>query len=145
MKLGIFAAVAISTALVATSGITAQSNDKPKTRLVVEDGKELTVTGCVGRNPDGGYTLTNAAGKDGATGSYILARLKDDEDELEDLKNHVGHRVEITGKAADKGDGRIKVETDSGKTETKSEMKGDLSGLPFLGVKSLRMLASVCP
>ncbi len=145
MKLGIFAAVAISTALVSTSGITAQSNDKPKTRLIVEDGKELTVTGCVGRNPDGGYTLTSAAGKDGATGSYILARLKDDDDEFEDLKDHVGHRVEIKGKAADKGDGRIKVETDSGKTETKSEMKGDLSGLPFLGIKSFRMLASVCP
>ena len=145
MKLGIFAAVAISTALVSTSDITAQSDDKPKTRLIVEDGKELTVTGCVGRNPDGGYTLTSAAGKDGPTGSYILARLKDDDDESEDLKDHVGHRVEIKGKAADKGEGRIKVETDSGKTETKSEMKGDLSGLPFLGIKSLRMLASVCP
>ena len=145
MKLGIFAAVAISTALVSTSDITAQSNDKPKTRLIVEDGEELTLTGCVGRNPDGGYTLTSAAGKDGPTSSYILARLKDDDDEFEDLKDHVGHRVEIKGKAADKGEGRIKVETDSGKTETKSEMKGDLSGLPFLGIKSLRMLASVCP
>ena len=145
MKLGIFAAVAISTAIVSTSDITAQSNDKPKTRLIVEDGKELTVTGCVGRNPDGGYTLTSAAGKDGPTGSYILARLKDDDDEFEDLKDHVGHRVEIKGKAADKGDGRIKVETDSGKTETKSEMKGDLSGMPYLGIKSFRMVASVCP
>ena len=145
MKLGIFAAVAISTALVSTSDITAQSNDKPKTRLIVEDGEELTLTGCVGRNPDGGYTLTSAAGKDGPTSSYILARLKDDDDEFEDLNDHVGHRVEIKGKAADKGDGRIKVETDSGKTETKSEMKGDLSGLPFLGIKSFRTLASVCP
>ena len=57
----------------------------------------------------------------------------------------MGQRVEIKGKAADKGNGRINVETDNGKTETKSEMKGDLSGLPFLGVKSVRMLASVCP
>ncbi len=144
MKLGIFAAAAISAALVSAASA-AQENDKPKSRVIVEDGKEMTITGCVGRNPDGGYTLTNAAGKDGATGSYILASLKGDDDEFDDLKDHVGHRVEIKGKAADKGDGRIKVETDSGKTETKSEMKGDLSGLPFLGVKSVRMLASVCP
>ena len=144
MKLGIFAAAAISAALVSAASA-AQENDKPKSRVIVEDGKEMTITGCVGRNPDGGYTLTNAAGKDGATGSYILASLKGDDDEFDDLKDHVGHRVEVKGKAADKGDGRIKVETDSGKTETKSEMKGDLSGLPFLGVKSMRMIASVCP
>jgi hypothetical protein len=142
MKLGIFAVAAISATLVSASA--AQGTDKPKSRVIVEDGKDLTVTGCVGRNPDGGYTLTNAAGKDGAMNSYILARLKDD-DSVEDLKDHVGHRVEIEGKAADKGDGRIRVETDSGKTESKSEMKGDLSGLPFLGVKSSRMIATVCP
>ena len=141
-KLGIFAAVTISAALASAASA---AQDKPKTRIIVEDGKEMTVTGCVGRNPDGGYTLTNAAGKDGEAGSYILARLKDDDDGLDDLKDHVGHRVEIKGKAADKGDGKIRVETDSGKTETKSEMKGDLSGLPFLGVKSARMIASVCP
>ena len=113
MKLGIFAAAAISAALAVAQPV-------------------LTNT-------------VKAAGKDGATGSYILASLKGDDDEFDDLKDHVGHRVEVKGKAADKGDGRIKVETDSGKTETKSEMKGDLSGLPFLGVKSMRMIASVCP
>ena len=145
MKLGIFLTTfALSAVLGSVPGYT-QGNDKPKSRVIVEDGKEMTITGCVGRNPDGGYTLTNAAGKDGATGSYILARLKDDDDTFDDVKDHVGHRVEIKGTAADKGDGRLRVETDSGKTETKSEMKGDLSGLPFLGIKSLRMLASVCP
>jgi hypothetical protein len=115
----------------------------------------MTVTGCVQRNSDGGLTLTNAAGKDGTVGSYILAMLGNDEgDRLDDLKDHVGHRVEIVGKAADRGAGRIKVKTESevrkadggkGKTETKAELKGDLNGLPFLGVKSSRMLASVCP
>jgi len=140
MKLGIFA----SAALLAAATL-ASAQDKSKTRIIVEDGKEMTLTGCVQRNADGGYTLTNAAGKDGASSSYILARLDDEEDEFDKLKDHVNHRVEIAGKAADKGDGRIKVVTDSGKTETKSEMKGDLSGMPFLGVKDLRMIASVCP
>ena len=136
--------IALAAALVASSVVAAQ--DKPKTRVIVEDGKEMTLTGCVQRNPDGSLTLTNAAGKYGDASSYILTALNSDDDErLDDLKDHVGHRVEIKGKAADRGEGKIRVKTDSGKTETKSEVKGDLSGLPFLGVKSLRMIASVCP
>lgn len=142
MKLGIFGAVA---ALALTTAAAA-AQDKSKSLVIVEDGKEVTLTGCVQRNPDGGYALTNAAGKDGIVGSYILARLDNDSDDaLDDLKDHVGHRVEIKGKAADRGDGKIRVKTDSGKTESKSEVKGDLSGLPYLGVKSSRMIASVCP
>ena len=145
MKLGFFLTTCALLAALGSAHRYTQGNDKPRSRVIVEDGKEMTITGCVGRNPDGGYTLTNAAGKDGASGSYILARLKGDDDAFDEVKDHVGHRVEIKGTAADKGDGRLRVETDSGKTETKSEMKGDLSGLPFLGIKSLRMLASVCP
>ena len=66
MKLGIFAAAAISAALVSAASA-AQENDKPKSPA---DRR--------GRQGDGGqrwsdaiqrrYTLTNAAGKDGATG-----------------------------------------------------------------------------
>jgi hypothetical protein len=121
-------------------------DDKSKTRVTVEDGKELTVTGCVERGPDGGYVLTHATGKDGAVGSYILARLGgSDDDNVEKLKDHVGHRLEIKGKAADKGDGRLRIETENKRTESRSEVKGDLDGLPFLGVKTARMLATVCP
>src|SRR5574339_1251084 len=125
MKLGIFGAVAA----LALATTLAAAQDKSKSRIIVEDGKEMSVTGCVQRNPDGGYTLTNVAGKDGLVGSYILARLDDDDDdELDDLKDHVGHRVEIKGKAADRGEGKIRVKTDSGKVESQSEVKGDLSG-----------------
>jgi hypothetical protein len=147
MKLGVF----FATSLLACGLAAAQDT---KTRVIVEDGKEMTVTGCVQRNADGGLTLTSVAGKDGVVGSYILAMVSDDDDALDDLKDHVGHRVEIKGKAADRGDGRIRVKTESevrkadggkGKTETKAEVKGDLNGLPFLGVKSARMIASVCP
>jgi hypothetical protein len=148
MKLG----SVIAATLLASGLAVAQES---KTRVIVEDGKEMSVTGCVQRNADGSLTLTNVAGKDGIVGSYILARLNDDEDDkLDDLKDHVGHRVEVAGKAADRGTGRIKVKTESevrkadggkGKTETNAELKGDLNGLPFLGVKSSRMIASVCP
>ena len=121
---------------------------KTQSKVSVEDGRSIKVTGCVERNPDGGFTLTNAANKDGALGSYLLA--SDDDD----LKDHIGHRVEITGKAADQGKGKIKVETknerqngdgDTSKTTSTAEVKGDLKGLPYLGVKSVKMIASVCP
>ena len=121
---------------------------KSETKVSVEDGRSIKATGCVERNADGGYTLTNVANKDGAMGSYILAADNDD------LKDHVGHRVEISGTAADKGKGKVTVETktesrdtdgDKSKTTSKAEVKGDLKGLPYLGVKDVRKLASVCP
>jgi hypothetical protein len=151
MKLGFF----IAATFLAVGLAGAQDVGKSKTRVIVEDGKEMTVTGCVQRSAEGTYTLTNVAGKDGASGSYILARLGDNgDDSLEDFARNVGKRVEVTGKAADRGDGKIRVETksevkkadgDTAKTETKSEVKGDLDGLPYLGVKSARTIASVCP
>jgi hypothetical protein len=138
-------------ALVLACGIVAAQEVKEKstTKVSVEDGKNVMLTGCVQRNADGGFTLTNVAGKEGTFGSYLLAAEDDD-----DVAKHVGHRVEINGKAADRGKGKITVETknekrvgdgDKTKTESKSEVKGDLRGLPYLGVKEIRMIASVCP
>ena len=141
MKIGFCVAAGVL-----AGGLALSAQDTPKTKVIVEDGKEMTITGCVARGADGGYTLTHAAGKDGVVGGYILARLGgSDDDELDKLKDHVGHRVEVKGKAADKGDGRLRIETENKRTESKSEVKGDLDGLPFLGVKSSRMLATVCP
>jgi hypothetical protein len=138
-----------------SAGASALAQDvvkKSKTTVSVESGKEMTVTGCLARSADEqGFTLTNAAGKDGAVGPYMLVAEGDDR---EDLSKHVGHRVEIKGKAVDKGDGKLTVKTerevkttdgDKKKTESTTKVKGDLDGLPFLGVKSVRMLATVCP
>jgi hypothetical protein len=131
-----------------TLGAAQDLEKKTQTKVSVQDGREITATGCLERNADGGYMLTNAANKDGALGSYLLA--SDDGD----LKDYVGHRVEIKGKAADQGEGRIKVETknesrvgdgDKSKTTSKAEVKGDLTGLPYLGVKSVKTIARVCP
>jgi hypothetical protein len=144
MKLG-YAAIAV---VIACGLASAQEIEKKsKMKVKVDDGKEMTVTGCVERGPEGGFTLTNVAGKDGAVGSYVLAAT--DDNDLDDIDKHVGHRIEVNGKAADQGKGKIKVESKtegtSGKTESKAEVKGDLKGLPYLGVKSFRMLATVCP
>ena len=144
MKLG-----HIALAVVLAGGIAAaQDVDKAKTKVKVQDGKDLTVTGCVERAPEGGFMLTNVANKEGVLGSYLLASAEG-HDAYDDMDKHVGHRVEIDGRAADKGKGKITVETKtegtSGKTEAKSEVKGDLKGLPYLGVKSVKMIATVCP
>ena len=115
----------------------------------MKDGQEVTVTGCVEPTASGtGYMLTHAADKQGAMHNYML--VSDDND----LAKHVGHRMQIDGKVTDKGDGKVKVETttktkvehgDDKETHSKSEMKGDMAGMRFLGVKSMKMIAAACP
>jgi hypothetical protein len=128
-------------------GLAAQTESKSK--VTVEDGHNVTVTGCVEPTASGnGFMLTHVADKKGTMHNYML--VSDDGD----LKKHVGHRMQLDGMVTDKGDGKIKVETktktkvkdgDDKETHTKSEMKGDMAGVPFLGVKSMKMIAAVCP
>jgi hypothetical protein len=145
--------VAVSVCAAGAVGLAQDStrDTKTKTRITVEDGKDVTVVGCVDRSSEGSFTLTHGANKSGAVGSYMLLA---DGDALDTLKDHVGHRVEIKGKAADQGDGRLKIKTESEvrtsdgdrkKRESTTSVEGALEGLPYLGVKSVRMLASVCP
>ena len=138
---------------VMTAGASVLAQDevkKSKTSMSIDSGKDITVTGCVVRSGED-FSLTNAAGKKGAVGPSILVANGDDRD---DLAKHVGHRVEVKGKAADQGDGKVTIKTerevktddgDTKKSESTTKVKGDLDGLPFLGVKSVRMLATVCP
>jgi len=144
-------AVLVSFVGVGTSALAQDVVSKSKTTVSIDSGKEVALTGCVTRSGEKDFSLTNAAGKDGALGSYILVAQGDDR---EDLARHVGHRVEIKGKAVDQGDGKLTMKTESEvrtsdgdkkKRESTTKVKGDLDGLPFLGVKSVRMLATVCP
>jgi Protein of unknown function (DUF5818) len=120
-------------------GLGAQSGTtKSKTKVDVKDGKEVTVGGCLERNPGGGYMLTSTSG------SMKYALVTDD-----DLSKHVGHTVEVKGKAADRGDGKVKVESTVGsgddKTKAKTEIKGnDMAGMHYLGMKSLKMISASC-
>jgi len=131
-------------------GLGAQSaQTESKSKVTVKDGKDVTVTGCVEPTASGtGFMLTHVADKSGAMHNYMLVS------EDNDLAKHVGHRMEIGGKITDRGDGKIKVETktktkvehgDDKETHSKSEMKGDMAGVPFLGVKSMKMIAAACP
>ncbi len=128
-------------AVICAAGLGAQSSTtetKTKTKIEVTDGKEIRISGCLASNPGGGYMLTTT------TGEMKYALVTDD-----NLAKHVGHRIEVRGKAADRGDGKVKmnstVSTDGGaKTEVKTELKGDPAEMHYLGVKSIKMLSSHC-
>ena len=135
-------------ALACSVGLAAQTATvKSETKVEVKDGKEVTVTGCVARSASGtAYLLNNVEGKGVNSKSYILVG--------DDLDAHVGHLIEIKGKASNIGDdGKVEVKTktkierddaDDKKTETKTTMEGDLEGIPYLGVKSVKMIRDTC-
>jgi hypothetical protein len=128
-------------AAICAVGLGAQSGTtetKTKTKIDVKDGKNVTVIGCLAPNPGGGYMLT------ATTGDLKYALVTND-----DLAKHVGHRMEIKGKASDRGDGKVKIESTVGTTgsddsKTKVEMKGDMAGMHYLGVKSVKMISASC-
>ena len=138
MKL-IGAAFCLAAVCAVSAGAQTQTTTS-KSKIKVKDGKEITVSGCLQRNPGGGYMVTDS------TGGLKYSLVTDD-----DLAKHVGHRVEVTGKAADRGEGKVKIESKVGtsgsdKTETKTEIKGDnLAGMRYLGMKSLKMISASCP
>jgi len=140
-------ALCLSMLCAATVGAQSQAESREtKSKIEVRGGKEVQVTGCIEPTAKG-YMLTKTADKEGALHSYLLVS------EDVDLSKHVGHLVQITGNATDRGDAKLKTETktktkvehgDDKETVSKSEVKGDLTGLPFLGVKSVKMIAAAC-
>jgi hypothetical protein len=135
-------------ALACSVGLAAQTATvKSESKVDVKNGKEVTVTGCLARSASGtAYLLNNVEGKDVTSKSYILVG--------DDLDTHVGHFIEIKGKASNIGDdAKVEVKTktkverddaDDKKTETKTTMEGDLAGVPYLGVKSVKMIRNTC-
>lgn len=124
----------------------AQSSEyTTKTKIDVKDGKDVQVTGCVEAGFGGGYILTHVADKGGTMHRYIL--VSDDED----FSKHVGHRVQIDGKAADRDRGKVEIKTETKmdgvdkETHSKTEASGDLTSMPYLGVKDMKMIAASCP
>ena len=122
------------------------SQTERKSTIKVKDGESVKVTGCVAPvNGGHGFMLTNVADKTGALRDYIL--VSDDVD----LSKHIGHRVQIDGTATDRKDGKVQIETqtktkveggDDKETKRKSEIEG---ASPYLGVRSLKMIAAACP
>jgi hypothetical protein len=137
-------------AVACSAGVAAQTTKvESKTEISVKEGKNVTVTGCVERSVSGtGFVLTSTEGKDVESRHYLLVG-KDDA-----LEAHLGHLVEIKGKAADVGDdGKVEMKTktkidrehaDDKTTTSKTEVEGDLAGIPYLGVKSVKTIRESC-
>jgi hypothetical protein len=142
--------IAIGLAALCAAGLTAQTQETQtttKTKVEIKGGKDVTVIGCLERQSDGDYLLTDARRHGRVEHSrYALVTSQD-------LSKHVGERVEIKGKAVTSGDGKVSVESKT-KTEvenghdqeSKSKTEGTAGafGLPFLGVRSMRTLSSSC-
>ena len=128
-------------AAICAVGLGAQSGTtetKTKTKVDVKDGKDVTVRGCLAANPAGGYMLTTRVG------DMKYALVTND-----DLSKDIGHLMEVKGKATDRGDGKVKVESKVGTTgsetsKTTTEMKGDMADMHLLGVKSMKTLSPSC-
>lgn len=147
------AAVACASLLAAAPMVLGQeagTEKTTKTKITIKEGKDVKVVGCVTRAETGALTLTGVADKKGPLPDYVLVT---DDDTDKDLSKHVGHQVEISGKAANQGQGKVKFEVeekskpkggDEQKTERTSEMVGTSLQLPLLGVKSFKMLAAAC-
>jgi len=136
----LFGAVALAIACaVGLSAQTATTERKEKTKIEVKGGKDVTLRGCLERS-DGStpYVLTDEIG------DLQYAVVSED-----DLSKYVGRRVEVKGKAADRGDAKVKIEqkvegTSGETTEAKIEKKGDATLLPYLGLRSIKTVAAAC-
>jgi hypothetical protein len=138
----------LAVTLAAGPAPTQSSKVKSETRIEVKDGKEVKLTGCLARSASGAaYLLNDVEGRDAASRSYVLVGDVD-------LDSHIGHLVEVKGRASDAGDdAKIEVKTktkierddaDDKETESKTTLEGDLAGVPYLGVKSVKMVRSSC-
>jgi len=126
-------------ALAAAPVFAQESEVKSKTKVEVHRGEKVTASGCVTQGSEG-LMLTDVSGQ--VSHSYLLVGKSDE------LAKHVGHRVEITGKAADRKDGKVvtetKTEVDGNKTQkTEVKSEGD-TGVPVIGVQSVKVVPGAC-
>ena len=135
-------------AAVCATGVRAQSSQQTtKSKVTIKHGTAVELTGCVERSAtETGFILTRVADKHGARPDYMLVA-----DDDEHLAKHVGHRVEIKGTATDRGDAKIEMKsstkTSGGgdhETHVKTDVEGNLPHLPYLGVRSVKLIAAAC-
>jgi hypothetical protein len=140
--LNIIGAAALAAAFPIVTAAAGQTTTD-KTKVEIKDGKDVTVAGCLDRTTEGRFVLTTAE-----SGSLKYVLVTDD-----DLGKYVGHEVEVKGKAADRGNAKVKIEEkvktdheDRPDTEARSEteLKGHLPDLHYLGVKSVKRLSDRC-
>jgi hypothetical protein len=136
-----------------TAGLDAQVvRTTQETNVKIENGKDMKVIGCLHRSADHkGYVLSNLSGDAATHRNFVLLA---EAEEMDDLAEHVGHKVELQGDLVDRDHGEVEIKTktarevaggDDSKSEVKTEIKGEHAGSPFLGVESVKMISKVCP
>jgi len=142
--------LAIGLATIGTAAVTAQSQGTKTTtttKTEIKNGKDLTVTGCLEKGTGTDYVLnvTRQNGNKEPSRYSLITK--------EDLSAHVGHRVEVHGKAVTDGHGTVsvesKVKTEVGNTaaqETKTKTEGTSGVLEtaFLSVTTIEPRSSSC-
>jgi hypothetical protein len=119
------------------------TQEKTKTTYETNDSKgarDVTVTGCLERNPKGGYMMS------AVEGGMILALTTS-----EDLSKYLEHTIEVKGKSAD-ANARLTVESKTEinngdgdkKTVQKVKAKGDVNDLRHMTVGSVRLVKESC-
>ena len=144
-------------AAMATLGLQAQTAEvktRTTTKIELNGGRDVTLTGCVARSTDGTtFLLTNVGTTTGGLKTYHLVVDDREPSDARELARHMGRKVEIKGMAIDEGEGKVKTTTKTEveragpdrSTTTKGELRGDLDGLPFLGVDEVKMVSESCP
>jgi hypothetical protein len=131
----------LTLAVVMTLG--AQSSTTTTTKIDMTGGKHVKVTGCVEDGLDGGYLLTHVADKSGTLQRYQLVSNSDF------FPKHVGHRVEVEGRAADRTHGRVNVKSDTNtdgvNAHVSTTARTDPSNMRYLGADHMKMIAASCP
>lgn len=135
-------ASAFCVAALCSAGLFAQQSEvRTKQKVEVKKGRHVDVMGCVAQAGDG-IVLKDVNGQPGR--SYMLVGKSDD------VSKHVGEWVEVTGKAADRGDSKVKVENktkvDGHERKSQAEVEGTAGtvDIPALGVDHVKKVRGDC-
>ncbi len=144
--------MSLALALALASAVTLGAQEtkvKSETEVKIKGGQEVKLTGCLqpDANETGGFTLGQVRG--GPATTYVLVG-----GDRKDLAKNIGRLVEVKGKIADADHGKVEMKTktkvdhdpgDDHERHSETTLKGDaLAGMPFFGVKSVKVLNDSC-
>lgn len=135
-------ASAFCIAALCSIGLAAQQSEvHTKHKVEVKNGRRVDVMGCVAQGADG-IILKDVNGEHDR--SYLLVGKTDD------MSKYVGQWVEVTGKAADRDHGKVKVENktrvDGQERKSEREVEGTNGtvDVPALGVTHVKKVRESC-
>ena len=129
-------------AAICAVGLGAQSGTtetKTKTKIDVKDGKDVTISGCLAANPGGGYMLTTTSGDHEIRAGHGRRLCRSTLDI--GWRSRARRRIAATARSRSN---RRPARAAARKKRVTTEMKGDMPGMHYLGVKSVKMISKSC-